>query len=60
MTQSIHMGDASRAEKTFFQKQNIDAWMLPSYMREIGFLPKVSLMDAFDGNKILEQNPIKE
>ncbi len=60
MTQSIHMGDASRAEKTFFQKQNVDAWMLPSYMREIGFLPKVSLMDAFDGNKILEQNPIKE
>ncbi len=59
MTQSIDMKDASREERAFFQKQKIDAWMLPEQMKVIGFKPKISLMDAFDDSKILESNPIK-
>ena len=49
MGQSENMADLSPAEQAFQRKQNIDAWMLPTELKIIGFEQKFGeIMDMFD------------
>ena len=58
LAQGLNVSDLKGAELRFFQKQNVDAWMLPEELKQIGYEQKMNLMESFDPDKIGAEDPI--
>ena len=61
MGQSMNIVDLSEKERVFQRKQNIDAWMLPTELQNIGYEQKFpEIMDMFEKTAIGSTEPIKK
>ncbi|MDD5213396.1 MAG: hypothetical protein PHG82_03150 [Candidatus Gracilibacteria bacterium] len=61
MAQSINIANAKTDEKAFLKKQNLDAWILPTELKAIGYDQRFKdLMSLFDKDKIGQVDPIAE
>jgi len=55
---SINPNEMRKEERDFFNKSNIDAWILPKELIKIDFVQKNSLMEYLDKSKIWSFDPI--
>lgn len=61
MGQSMNIADLKPQEQAFQRKQNVDAWMLPTELMNMGYEQKFGeIMSMFDSQSIGSADPIKK
>ena len=58
LAQGLNVRDLKGPELKFFQKQNVDAWMLPEELKKAGYVQRLNIMGSFDASRVGGEDPL--